>query len=438
MDKELFKGLRDWREIPMWKDVTEEEFMDWHWQLRNRIRTLEELEQVINLTPEEREAIEKGLGKILRMAITPYYALLMDPDDPNDPIRRQAVPTSYEFHKTVYDMEDPLAEDVDMPVPFLVHRYPDRVLFLVTDMCNMYCRHCTRSRMVGNELPIHKDALQEAIDYIKEHKEIRDVLISGGDPLTMGEERLEEIIAKVREIPHVEIIRIGSRAPVTNPLRITEKLVNMLKKYHPLYLNTHFNHPKEVTPLAARAANMLADAGIPLGNQTVLLKGINDCPFVMKKLVHELLKIRVRPYYIYQCDLTSGLEHFRTSVWRGIEIIEFLRGHTSGLAVPTFVVDAPGGGGKIPLMPNYLVSMSDKKVILRNYEGKLFMYPEPEVPSAHDPEKCPYCRAAKERGELDGVAKLLDDGSTEFVLSGPTLRDQRRVKYGKVKPTPCW
>ncbi len=428
----LFEGIRDWRQVELWRDVTEEQFTDWRWQLKNSIRDISTLEKVIKVTPEEREALERGLGKLLRMSITPYYALLMDPDDPNDPVRRQAVPTVHELKESRYDMEDPLAEDIDMPVPYLVHRYPDRVLFLVTDRCNSYCRHCTRSRMVGSEQPIPKSALDKAIEYISEHREVRDVLISGGDPLTMSDEMLEEIIAKVRAIKHVEIIRIGTRALVNNPVRITEKLANMLKKYHPLYLNTHFNHPKEVTPLARRAAAILADAGIPLGNQTVLLKGINDCPFLMKKLVHLLLQMRIRPYYIYQCDLTSGLEHFRTSVLRGLQIIEYLRGHTSGLAIPTFVVDAPGGGGKIPLMPNYIVSISDRRIVLRNYEGKLFMYPEPDDVTPHDPSKCPYCKEALERGELDGVAKLLDESTIEFTLSGPTKRDLRRHKYKNI------
>jgi lysine 2,3-aminomutase len=290
----------------------------------------------------------------------------------------QAVPTIYETHKSLADMDDPLHEDADSPTPGLTHRYPDRVLFLITDMCSMYCRHCTRRRFAGSQdtgMPL--DKIDKAIDYIARTPQVRDVLLSGGDALLVSDERLEYIIKKLRAIEHVEIIRIGSRVPVVMPQRITPELVAMLKKYHPVWLNTHFNHPKEITPESTRAITLLADAGVPLGNQSVLLRGINDSVKVMKKLVHELVKIRVRPYYIYQCDLSTGIEHFRTSVSKGIEIIEGLRGHTSGFAVPTFVVDAPGGGGKIPVMPNYVISQSPYHVVLRNYEGVITTYTEP-------------------------------------------------------------
>jgi lysine 2,3-aminomutase len=423
--------MRHWTEIEMWKDVTQEQFEDFHWQTQNRITTLEKLKKIINVTNEEERAIKEGLGEIFTMGITPYYALLMDPNDINDPIRRQAVPIIYELEKSTFDLEDPLAEDVDMPVPGVVHRYPDRVLFLVTDRCSVYCRHCTRSRMVSYR-PTPWSQIEMGLEYIKKHKEIRDVVVSGGDSLSLSDEKIEKILQGLRSIEHVEIIRLGSRMPVTNPMRITEKLVNILKKYHPIYLNTHFNHPKEITKYSSRALNMLADAGVVLGNQTVLLRGVNDCPFVMKKLFQLLLKNRCRPYYIYQCDLTEGLEHFRTKVSKGIEIMEFLRGHTSGLAIPYFVVDAPGGGGKIPVMPNYVISMSDSRVILRNYEGKIFMYPEPKhADSPHDYRTCQYCQEMKD--QLDGVAALLWEGNNSKVnLDYPSKRDLRRKNKEKI------
>lgn len=369
--------MRNYREIELWKDVTDEEWNDWKWQVSNRITTVDQLRKVVNLTDKEAESIEKSLGT-LRMAITPYYATLIDPDDPECPIRKQAIPSSKELHLGNADMEDPLYEEVDSPAPGLTHRYPDRVLLLITDQCSMYCRHCTRRRFAGatdKALPMNQ--IDQAIEYIKKHPEVRDVLLSGGDALLMSDERLEEIIKKIRAIPHVEIIRLGSRTPCVLPQRITDNLVNMLKKYHPIYVNVQFNHPKEINEITATASAKLNDTGIPVGNQSVLLKGINDQPATMKKLVHELLKIRIKPYYLYQCDLSQGIEHFRTPVSRGIEIIESLRQHTTGMAVPTYVIDAPGGGGKIPVGPQYLISQSEGKVILRNYEGKIFAYTEP-------------------------------------------------------------
>ena len=368
--------MRDYRQIELFKNVTPEQWNDWHWQVRNRITTVEQLKKVINLTDGEEKAIEESLA-LLRMAITPYYASLMDPDDPNCPIRKQAVPTSLELHRGEADMEDPLHEDTDSPVECLTYRYPDRVLLLVTDQCSMYCRHCTRRRFAGQtDNAVPSDRIDKAIEYIKNTPRVRDVLISGGDALVISDDRLEYVLKSLREIPHVEVIRIGSRTPVVMPQRITRQLVDMIKKYHPVWLNTHFNHPKEVTPASMEACRMLADAGVPLGNQTVLLRGINDCVHVMKRLMHLLVKMRVRPYYIYQCDLSLGIEHFRTKVSKGIEIIEGLRGHTSGFAVPTFAVDAPGGGGKIPIMPQYLISMSDERVVMRNYEGVISTYME--------------------------------------------------------------
>ncbi len=370
--------MRNFKDVELFKNVTQEQWDSWHWQVANRITDVDTLKKVAKLTQEEEDGIHETL-KMLRMGITPYYALLMDESDPTCPVRMQAVPTIKETYRSESDMEDPLHEDADSPTPGLTHRYPDRVLLLITDQCSMYCRHCTRRRFAGhNDTGQPLEKIDKAIEYIRNTPQVRDVLLSGGDCLLVSDERLEYIISKLREIEHVEIIRLGSRVPVVMPQRITPELVNMLKKYHPIWLNTHFNHPKEVTPEATKACALLADAGIPLGNQSVLLRGINDSVTVMKKLVHEMVKIRVRPYYIYQCDLSLGIEHFRTPVSKGIEIIEGLRGHTSGYAVPTFVVDAPGGGGKIPVMPNYVLSQGSNRVILRNYEGVITTYAEPK------------------------------------------------------------
>ncbi len=396
--------MRHYSEIELWKNVTEEQWNDWKWQVRNRVTDVDTLKQIINLTEEEVKDIGKVMEKF-RVGITPYYASLMDPDDPHCPIRMQAVPTLMETHISSSDLEDPLDEDEDSPVPGLTHRYPDRVLFLITDQCSMYCRHCTRRRFAGqNDMGVPRDRIDACIEYIRNTPQVRDVLLSGGDALLVSDDVLEYIIKKLREIPHVEIVRIGSRTPVVCPQRITDDLVNMLKKYHPIWLNTHFNHPKEITPESAAACAKLADAGIPLGNQSVLLRGINDCPHIMKDLVHGLVKIRVRPYYIYQCDLSMGIEHFRTKVSKGIEIIEALRGHTSGYAVPTFVVDAPGGGGKTPVMPQYVISQSPTKVVLRNYEGIITTYTEPQM--VEEPCNCPVCKGERE-GRITGVAELL-------------------------------
>ena len=367
--------MDDYRRIPLWKDVASEDWEDWHWQLRNRIYTVDQLRQVLHLTPEEEEACSKKQGRLV-MAIPPYWVSLMDPEDPGCPIRRQAVPLTEEFSIGPNDMRDPCGEDSDMPVPGLVHRYPDRVLFLVTEQCAMYCRHCTRRRLVGENHGL-MGTYEKTFEYLRKHTEIRDVLISGGDPLMMTDVRLGQVLAKLREIPHLEFIRIGSRTPVTMPQRVTPEFCEVLKKYKPIWMSLHFCHPKEVSPRLKTAMDMLSDSGVPLGSQTVLLRGINDTPEVMKKLMHELLKVRVRPYYIYQCDLAQGITHFRTSVETGIKIMESLRGHTSGYAVPTYVVDGPGGGGKIPLSPNYVISTKDGVVTLRNFEGKVYTYYEP-------------------------------------------------------------
>ena len=360
-----------------WKEATDEEWEDWRWQLRHRITKAEQLKLLLNLNEEESAAIDASKGR-MATAITPYFATLMSRSDPHCPIRRQAIPTPEEFHLSPHDLFDPCAEDENSPVHGLVHRYPDRVLLLVTDKCAVYCRYCTRRRLVGSsEKCITEGELDEAIGYIQATKKVRDVLISGGDPLLLEDDHLEGILTKVRKIPHVEIVRIGTRVPVTLPQRITPSLTNMLKKYHPLWMSIHFSHPKEVTKEVRRACAMLGDAGIPLGSQTVLLRGINDKPSIMKRLMHELLKIRVRPYYIYQCDLAMGTEHFRTPIAVGINIIEKLRGHTTGYAVPSFVIDAPGGGGKIPVGPTYLISQDKGKMVLRNYQGRVFEYQEP-------------------------------------------------------------
>ncbi|MCB2354757.1 lysine 2,3-aminomutase [Clostridium estertheticum] len=394
------------RRLELFKNVTDKEWNDWEWQVKNRIETVKELKKYIPLTLEEEEGAKKCL-QTLRMAITPYYLALIDPSDSYDPIRKQAIPTALELHKAEADLLDPLHEDTDSPVPGLTHRYPDRVLLLITDMCSMYCRHCTRRRFAGqndNSMPI--DKIDKAIEYIRNTVQVRDVLLSGGDALLVTDDKLEYIIKKLREIPHVEIIRIGSRVPVVLPQRITPKLVDMLKKYHPIWLNTHFNHPNEITQEAKLACERLANAGIPLGNQSVLLRGVNDCSNIMMQLVHELVKIRVRPYYIYQCDLSMGLEHFRTPVSKGIEIIEGLRGHTSGFCVPTFVVDAPGGGGKIPVMPGYVISQSPEKIVLRNFEGVITTYEQPT--SYTSICHCDVCEGKKKIHKV-GVAGLLNN-----------------------------
>lgn len=384
-------------------DVPDEQWNDWKWQVKNRVETVEDLKKYMTLTPEEEEGIEACL-KTLRMAVTPYYLSLIDLNDPNDPVRKQAIPTAAELHQADADLLDPLHEDTDSPVKGLTHRYPDRVLFLITDMCSMYCRHCTRRRFAGHDdCSVPKDQVDACIEYIRNHPEVRDVLLSGGDALLVSDERLEYIISELRKIEHVEIVRIGSRTPVVMPQRITQELCDMLKKYHPIWLNTHFNHPNEITEESAAACARLADAGIPLGNQSVLLAGVNDCIHIMRRLMHGLVQMRVRPYYIYQCDLSFGLEHFRTPVSKGIEIIEALRGHTSGFAVPTFVVDAPGGGGKTPVMPNYVISQTPGRVILRNFEGVITTYTEPE--HYDNSCNCPDCRAHK-AAELVGIASL--------------------------------
>jgi len=352
---------------------------DWHWQLRNRIADLDGLAGIIQLSEEESKAIQ-GEKATLPLAITPYYASLIDREKAFQPIRRTVVPVTAELQRSPGEMEDPLGEDHDSPVPGLVHRYPDRVLFLTTDYCSSYCRYCTRSRMVGQggESRASYDQWNKALAYIEATPEVRDVLLSGGDPLTLSNHRLEWLLSRLRRIPHVEFIRIGTKAPVVLPQRITLAVTRMLKRYHPVWMSIHFTHPDELTAEVMHACNRLADAGIPLGSQTVLLAGVNDDVETMKRLYHGLLKIRVRPYYMYQCDPIPGSSHFRTSVSKGLDVIRGLRGFTSGYAVPSFVIDAPAGGGKIPLLPEYVVGHEGDSLLLRNYEGKIYRYPDPQ------------------------------------------------------------
>jgi len=360
-----------------WKDVPDAQWNDWHWQQRERVTTLVQLEKVIRLTDDERRAVVEADAQF-HMGITPYYAALMDPEDPYCPVRMQSVPTMGELFASPADLEDPLAEDRDMPVPGLTHRYPDRVLFYVTHNCPVYCRHCTRKRKVADPTSAAaKKQVEDGLSYIEGHPEIRDVVISGGDPLSLSDERLDYILGRLRAIPHVEMFRLGTRNLVTLPQRVTGDFVHMLRKHQPVYVNTHFNHPKECTAETFEAARRLADAGCALGNQMVLLKGVNDDPRTVLDLNHKLLLMRIRPYYIYQCDLARGISHFRTPIETGRKIIRALRGHTSGLAVPHFVVDAPEGGGKIPVNPDYVVRHDGKRWVFRNYAGKEFTYYEP-------------------------------------------------------------
>jgi lysine 2,3-aminomutase len=351
---------------------------DWRWQNRNRIRTLQDLSRVVQLSPGETEAIARHNGP-LPVGITPYYASLLEAHDAEQPLRKTVVPVMGEYTKSAGEDDDPLGEGHHSPVRGLVHRYPDRVLFLVTGICTTYCRYCTRSRLVGasGEKAIKKSYHEKALEYIAAVPRIRDVLLSGGDPLSMDDERLEFLLSRLRQIPHVEFVRIGTKVPAVLPQRITPSLLRVFKKHAPVWMSVHFTHPDEITPEVAEACGKLADAGVPLGSQTVLLKGVNDDVDTMKRLVHALLTIRVRPYYLYQCDPISGSAHFRTPVAKGLEIIRGLRGYTTGYAVPHYVIDAPGGGGKIPLVPDYVVGRDGDDLLLRNYEGNIYRYHDP-------------------------------------------------------------
>jgi lysine 2,3-aminomutase len=414
-------GDQPWyKQRSIWRDVPMDSWRDWHWQMRNRISSAEDLARVIHITPREQRTIERALERF-RFSVPPYYASLIDPGDPDCPIRLQSVPGEGELSFSDFDIKDPLNEDGDSVAPGMTHRYPDRVLWVIMHECAMLCRHCTRKRKIGDRpAPIGDDELDAGLSYLRSKPEIRDVLLSGGDPFLLSDDRIEHIVRRIRdEAPSVEVIRFGSRTPVTMPQRITPGLVEMLKKYHPVFVNTHFNVPTEFTPESEQALRLLADAGIPLGNQSVLLRGVNDCWALMRKLMHKLTANRVRPYYIYQCDLAEGLEHFRTTISKGIEIMEHLRGHISGLAVPTFVVDAPGGGGKIPVHPNYVVSQHENKVVLRNFEGRIVAYEEPKeyVGMCNEGHPCFYCREISSRGEeAVGVAGLFNDDPENIAL----------------------
>lgn len=417
-------------------EATPSDWSDWRWQMHHSIRDLDTFERLLDITlsDDQRKAFDQTAQKF-PMSTTPYYLSLINTDDmENDPVFLQSVPSPLELKIMNGDMADPLHEDEDSPALCVTHRYPDRVLLLVSNTCPMYCRHCTRKRKVGDEDTIpNRAAIQAGIDYIRNTPQVRDVLLSGGDPFLLSDDYIDWILAELRAIEHVEIIRIGTRTPVVLPQRITPELVSILHKHQPVWINTHFNHPREITQSARNALSRLANGGVPLGNQTVLLSGINDCPRIMKALVHKLVANRVRPYYLYQCDLSEGLSHFRTPVGKGIEILESLIGHTSGFCVPTYVIDAPGGGGKIPVMPNYLISWSTNKVVLRNYEGVITTYKEPDSyePTFCD-RNCAECDLQlnfedAEQSKAIGVQQLLSDhDQTISLIPASNARHQRR------------
>jgi len=425
------------KRAPVYADVPDEKWNDWRWQLSHRLNTVEEIEKVLSLTDSERKALQTS--GLFRVDITPYFISLIDPNDPNDPVRKQIIPRSDEMQAFTAMMEDSLAEDRHSPVPGLVHRYPDRVLMLVTTQCASYCRYCTRSRIVGDPgQTFSRQEFEAQIEYLKRTPQVRDVLLSGGDPLVLAPKILEEILTRLREIPHIEIVRIGSRVPVFLPMRVTQELCEMLQKFHPLWINIHINHPNEISQELAEACDRMTRAGIPLGNQSVLLAGVNDCVHIQREMVQKMTRIRVRPYYLYQCDLVEGAGHFRTPVAKGIEIIEGLRGHTSGYAVPQFIVDAPGGGGKIPVMPNYQISASDHKIILRNYEGYVTTYEEPTTYTAHDPATCSYCQNKRPEPGQTGITGLLDGEDMFIKPEGFDLIHDRHGTQHRLKDEKKW
>uniref|UniRef100_UPI0032180BDA lysine 2,3-aminomutase n=1 Tax=uncultured Draconibacterium sp. TaxID=1573823 RepID=UPI0032180BDA len=413
----IAKRIEDHAKISKWKD--------WKWQIKHSIKSVDKFEELTGIKFDEDERL--GLLKTFEkfpLSLTPYYLSLIDKKNfRNDPVFKQAFGGVEELITLQSELEDPLSEDSDSPVEGITHRYPDRVLFHVSNICSMYCRHCTRKRKVGDvDFVPSKDQLQKGIKYIAENPQVRDVLLSGGDPFMLPDSKIDWLLSEISKIPHVEIIRIGTRMPVVLPYRITDDLVAILKKYQPLWINTHFNHPNEITSSAKEALAKLADGGFPLGNQSVLLADVNDCPRIMKSLLHKLVQNRVRPYYLYQCDLSEGLSHFRTPIGKGIEIMESLVGHTSGFARPTYVIDAPGGGGKIPVMPNYIISWSTNKVVLRNYEGVITTYKEPD---SYEPKMCDrdcdQCNLDLKLDEVDeseaiGIEKLLSNRDDSISL----------------------
>ena len=428
VQKEIANKIDEEPKLSNWKD--------WKWQLKHAIKSLEKFEYLTGIKFEEKEKadLQKTFEKF-PLSITPYYLSVIDKTNyKNDPVFKQAFGGIEELTTLKSEHADPLSEDKDSPVEGITHRYPDRVLFHVSNICSMYCRHCTRKRKVGDiDFVPSKDQLSAGIEYIKNTPQVRDVLLSGGDPLMLPDDKIDWLLSEISQIPHVEIIRIGTRMPVVLPYRITDNLVSILKKYQPLWINTHFNHPNEITTSAKESLAKLADGGFPLGNQSVLLADVNDCPRIMKSLLHKLVQNRVRPYYLYQCDLSEGLSHFRTPVGKGIEIMESLIGHTSGFARPIYVIDAPGGGGKIPVMPNYLISWSTNKVVLRNYEGIITTYKEP---NSYEPKlcdrNCDNCNLDLNLKEIDesdaiGIEKLLSDScDTISLIPEDNERIQRR------------
>ena len=414
----------------LWPGVTRQQWNDWRWQMLNRLRTLEDISCLLDLKPYHKARFKRLLDTF-HCSITPYYlSLIKDISDPDDPIRKQCVPDLKELEFQKVGVTDPLEEEEDMQVPGLVHRYPDRVLAIATNTCSMYCRHCTRKRIwhEGESERTKKD-LMGMVQYVRATPEVREVIISGGDPLTMNLELLDWFMGELKRVSHLEVLRIGTRVPVVMPMKVTEELVKMLRCHRPLWVNTQFNHPREVTAEAADACDRLLTAGIPVSNQSVLLKGINDTPDVMKDLCHALQRIMVRPYYLFQCDPVRGVEHFRTSIWRGIEIMETMRGYTGGLAIPAFVVDAPGGGGKIPLQPFYLLSVNERDVLLRNYEGMIIKYYNPDN---GQPEKN---RKPNGNGKLGGTAQLLK-GQQKALVPEETQRYKRRKQKNTLFPAP--
>lgn len=374
------------RRAELFPDATDDQWNDWRWQMRNSVRDGARLAQLLKLTDDERAGVAET-AKIFRLGISPYYLSLIDPAHPFCPVRMQAVPVKAEARKRAGELRDPLGEDPRRPVEAIVHKYPDRVLFLALDTCSVYCRHCTRRRITnGGEAELNKTELEKGLEYVRTHPQVRDVLLSGGDPFLLSEERLEQILAPLRAIPHVEMIRIGTRIPVCLPMRVTESLAKLLRKYAPLFVVTHFNHPKEITVEAKRACELLVDHGVPVENQAVLMRRLNSDARIITELSHACLKMRVRPYYLHQMDVAEGLEHLRTPIEAGVKIIEQMRGWTTGLAVPHLAVDLPGGGGKVTLQPDYVLERKPNETILRNYRGQPYAYPEPEETDC----SCPY------------------------------------------------